>query len=152
MMIGYVKKSKFGRRWIFIFPVLNRHTITIIERFKWIILIQEIFAVSKIYGLWRIAVKTMAYINKIIKSKFCVKFALVQRCTSNPSRHEDIARVFLALGFAKVAKRSHHFTVASQSYPFFVFWNLRALHAWNAVVPFVIITLHRKSLYLRQMI
>ena len=48
----------------------------------------------------------MAYINKLIKSKFCAKCALVQRCTSNPSRHEDIARVSLA---RKWQKRSHHF-------------------------------------------
>ena len=44
-----------------------------------------------------IAIKTMAYINKFIRSKFCAEFALVQRCTSNSSRHEDNARVSLEL-------------------------------------------------------
>ena len=51
----------------------------------------------------------MAYINKLILCNFCAKFALVQRCTSNLSRHEDIARVCLALGFAKSDKKISSF-------------------------------------------
>ena len=45
---------------------------------------QEKFEEYKIYGLLNVAIKTLVFINELSGKKFCAKFSIMQRWTSNP--------------------------------------------------------------------
>ena len=79
MLITYIKRSNCGRQWIILHPVLDSHIIKIIERFEKIVLIREMLQGNKLYVSCKVAIKNMAYINKISINKFSWFLHFVQQ-------------------------------------------------------------------------
>ena len=115
MLITYIKRSNCGRQWIILYPVLDSHVIKIIERFEKIALIREMLEGNKLYVSCKVAVKNMAYINKIRKTNFAEKSLLCSAAQAIPAHTRTSRCSPLRLLFAEcrniMIKFPNYFTV-----------------------------------------